>query len=97
MIASEPKQNGNGKHTAKPPRELSPSTVDEFGRLDRLVEEYAAKLTGRDSPQQTYAAGDADRMNPVPKGINPLGTDADYHYRNGRRLNLALNARFALC
>jgi hypothetical protein len=23
-------------------------------------------------------------MNPVPKGIDPLGTDADYHYRTER-------------
>jgi hypothetical protein len=29
----------------------------------------------------TYTAGTCDRMNPMPQGIDPLGTDADYHYR----------------
>lgn len=68
----------------QPPRTISPKAVEEFRRLNSLVEDYAAKLQGRDGPQQSYAAGDADRMNPVPRGINPLGTDADYHYRTER-------------
>lgn len=76
------KANGNGRITL-PVKEVSPASVDEFRRLNELVADYAEKLKTRD-PQQTYLSGDADRMNPVPRGINPLGTDADYHYRTER-------------
>jgi len=54
--------------------------------LDRLVELDRAHFERRQEREaaSTYTAGTSDRMNPVPKGVDPLGTDADYHYRTER-------------
>lgn len=52
-------------------------------RISQLEEEYLERRTSRE-PQQSYLAGESDRMNPMPKAIDPLGTDADYHYRTER-------------
>jgi hypothetical protein len=52
-------------------------------RIADLEEEYLEARKDRE-PQQTYFAGESNRMNPVPKGIDPLGTGADYHYRTER-------------
>lgn len=57
--------------------------TDILQRLIDQEERYTERQKSRD-PQSTYLAGDSDRMNPVPKGIDPLGTDADYHYRTER-------------
>lgn len=54
--------------------------------LDRLLEldrQHYGRQKDRDA-QSSYAAGESGRMNPVPPGIDPLGTDADYHYRTQR-------------
>jgi hypothetical protein len=56
------------------------------GPLDILERIAELDLAFRERRQEreassTYAAGTSDRMNPMPKGIDPLGTDADYHYR----------------
>lgn len=52
-------------------------------RLNKLDEDYRSAAKERDA-QSSYLAGDSGRMNPVPPGINPLGTDADYHYKTAR-------------
>lgn len=52
-------------------------------RLIQADEAYWLKRHQRDA-QSSYRAGETSRMNPVPKGIDPLGTDADYHYRTER-------------
>jgi hypothetical protein len=56
---------------------------DLINRLVKLDAEYYAKRSERE-PSSSYNAGNADRMNPVPKGIDPYGTDADYHYSTER-------------
>jgi capsid protein len=35
-------------------------------------------------PKSAYSAGETSRTNPVPRGVDPLGTDADYHYATER-------------
>jgi hypothetical protein len=55
-------------------------TPEILTRIIELDAEYFARRQQRE-PQSSYKAGTVDRMNPMPKGINPLGTDADYHYR----------------
>lgn len=63
---------------------------ESHGTIERIVsleDSYWAKRRERDA-QNTYHAGESDRMNPVPKGIDPLGTDADYHYRTSRNYYL---------
>jgi len=52
-------------------------------RIRELDEAYFTQRRDREAAQ-TYAAGTSDRMNPIPRGIDPLGTDADYHYRTER-------------
>lgn len=52
-------------------------------RLLRLDEERFARRQ-QQGPQSTYLAGETDRLNPVPRGVDPYGTDADYHYRTER-------------
>ncbi len=56
---------------------------DIMDRIASLDGDYVEKRKGRDA-ESSYLSGESDRMNPVPKGINPLGTDADYHYRTSR-------------
>lgn len=58
-------------------------TNETLERIAALEEGYWEKRSQRE-PQSTYLAGESDRMNPVPKGIDPLGTGADYHYRTER-------------
>jgi hypothetical protein len=60
---------------------------DLMDRITSLEGEYLTKRKGRDA-ESSYLAGESDRMNPVPKGINPLGTDADYHYRTSHNYYL---------
>jgi Phage portal protein, lambda family len=54
-----------------------PELVERLFDLDR---QYFERRQNRE-PASWYKAGTVDRMNPVPKGVHPLGTDADYHYR----------------
>lgn len=56
---------------------------DVLNRLVEIERDYAEKRAGREA-QSSYLAGESDRMNPIPRGIDPLGTDADYHYRTSR-------------
>lgn len=51
--------------------------LDRMESLDRLHVERQNEMEMR----STYASGETSRMNPVPRGIDPLGSDADYHYR----------------
>lgn len=59
---------------------------DILERLTRLDQEYFEARQQRDALnlQSSYSSGETSRMNPVPRGIDPLGTDADYHYRTER-------------
>ena len=57
------------------------SKLDAIDRLISLDKQYWTNRKERESFDQSYAAGEHSRMNPVPRGIDPLGTDADYHYR----------------
>ena len=54
--------------------------------LDRLVELDRQHFAKRDRSEasNSYSAGESSRMSPMPKGIDPLGSDADYHYRTER-------------
>lgn len=62
---------------------------DLFERLVNLDEHYFAGRAAREPvPKNTYLAGESDRMNPTPKGIDPFGTDADYHYRTAKNYYL---------
>jgi len=71
MIARANNMNGHGG---------AGSALQELDRLFELDWAYFDRRQEREAAS-TYAAGTADRMNPVPQGIDPLGTDADYHYR----------------
>lgn len=57
--------------------------ANDLERLAALDEQRFERLRTRDV-QSSYLAGESNRMNPVPKGIDPYGTDADYHYRTER-------------
>ncbi len=65
--------NTNGHAGGRLPAEI----IDQVFELDR---ERFERRRDREAGS-TYAAGTVDRMNPMPQGIDPLGTDADYHYR----------------
>jgi hypothetical protein len=54
-----------------------PSIINRLAELDR---EYYEKRKAND-PASWYAAGEAGPLNPIPRGINPFGTDASYHNR----------------
>ena len=56
---------------------------DLYARLHELDAAWWASRQSRE-PASTYAAGTSNRMNPVPSGIDPLGSDADYHYTTER-------------
>lgn len=60
---------------------------DVLERIANLEEQYFERRKSRD-PQSTYWAGESSRMNPTPRGIDPFGTDADYHYRTARNFYL---------
>lgn len=62
------------------------ATGNKFELIERIVNleaEFLTKRKDRDA-ESSYAAGESGRMNPVPLGVDPLGTDADYHYRTER-------------
>ena len=73
MIASAHNANGHANGSA-------------LSLIDRIVELDTAYFERRQDREaaSTYTAGTSDRMNPVPKGVDPLGTDADYYYRTER-------------
>jgi hypothetical protein len=73
MIANAHNTNGHANGSAL-------SLVDRIVELDTA---YFERRQEREAAS-TYTAGTSDRMNPVPKGVDPLGTDADYHYRTER-------------
>jgi hypothetical protein len=56
-------------------------------RLAALEEKYFEARKDREATQ-TYLAGETDRMNPVPQGVDPLGAGADSHYRTERNFFL---------
>jgi hypothetical protein len=66
-------KNGHGKMNGK--------AGNLLGRIFELDRQYFERKSHAKESQATYASGESSRMNPVPKGINPFGTDADYHYR----------------
>lgn len=78
MISAVNGQSSNGHASSDriPKGAAEPDIIDRLMELDR---EYYTNRKSRDA-QSTYSAGDSDRMSPVPRGVNPLGTDADYHY-----------------
>lgn len=82
--------NGNGHAASSHPTRREQGEAaraarvqEHLERIARLEEDYQAKRKGRD-PRSSYASGEINRMNPMPSGIDPLGTDADYHYRTER-------------
>lgn len=88
MTASNGQRNGvhQGRPTGQASRGPAPRLLEQHETLDRLLEldlAHYAKRRQRD-PQSSYLAGESGRMNPVPYGIDPLGSDADYHYRTER-------------
>jgi len=68
--------NGNGRAGGH-------DIIDRLADLDSQYWE-ARKQREDFEIRATYASGETSRMNPVPRGIDPLGTDADYHYRTER-------------
>jgi len=61
------------------PMERMASVEDRIAELDR---KYFESRKDRIEVESSYASGEATRMNPAPRGIDPLGSDADYHYRS---------------
>lgn len=57
------------------------SKPDAINRLLELDRQYLESKKDREGFEQSYSSGEQSRMNPVPRGVDPLGTDADYHYR----------------
>ena len=55
-------------------------TLEKLAELDRS---YFEQRRLRE-PKNIYAAGETNRMNPTPRGVDPFGTDADYHYSTER-------------
>lgn len=51
-------------------------------RILELDKKYFESRKQRSEVESTYASGESSRMNPAPRGIDPLGSDADYHYRS---------------
>lgn len=52
-------------------------------RMRELDEKYFELRSQRETTfASSYASGDVSRMNPAPRGVDPLGSDADYHYRS---------------
>lgn len=56
---------------------------DVVSRLVDLDTRYFEARKNRDI-SASYLAGESSRMNPTPAGIDPLGSDADYHIRTER-------------
>src|SRR5688572_28225742 len=81
MMAVNGQANGHARH-------------DLLTRLIELDEQFLSRRKERDA-ESSYAAGESGRMNPVPQGIDPLGTDADYHYRTERNYFLMVERRRA--
>lgn len=52
-------------------------------RIGRVEREHLERSRDRE-PSSSYASGNTGRNNPVPNGIDPLGSDADYHYSTER-------------
>jgi hypothetical protein len=52
-----------------------------LARLIELDRAFFERKTQEKEAASVYASGESSRMNPVPRGVNPFGTDADYHYR----------------
>lgn len=71
-------RRGHNGHAASP--YAKPRETDVLERLFRLDEQRLSRQREQ-GPTSLYASGESGRMNPVPHGINPFGTDADYHYR----------------
>lgn len=67
--------NGNGR--------AAPELLTRLADLDAR---YWQARKERDvyEARSSYASGETSRMNPVPRGVDPLGTDADYHYQTER-------------
>ena len=81
MIASAHNANGSTRLAAS-----GHANGSALSLIDRIVELDTAYFERRQEREavSTYTAGTSDRMNPVPKGVDPLGTDADYHCRTER-------------
>jgi len=65
----------------------------QFSRLLREVESMDSVLAESIREERTrasrdatnsYYAGESGRLNPVPSGVQPLGSDADEHYSSDR-------------
>ena len=81
MIATNGKVNGKANGHTEPSSEL----FEKLFQMDNETRVRLDRLTTRDSdPKGSYYAGESDRMSPVPRGVNPLGTDADAHYQTER-------------
>ena len=80
MIATNGKLNGANGHT-----EHSSELFERLFQMDFETRSRLDRMTTRDmEPRGSYYAGESDRMSPVPRGVNPLGTDADSHYQTER-------------
>ena len=56
---------------------------EDADRIRSLDERYFELMRSRDVEfNSSYASGETSRMNPAPRGVDPLGSDADYHYRS---------------
>jgi len=80
----------NGRQPAK----TAPAAQGQHETLNRLLEldreHYAKRAAAPQDPQSSYLAGESNRMNPTPAGIDPLGSDADYHYGTARNYYLMM-------
>jgi len=65
--------SGNGRFSA---------LLREIADMDRQLAEAVREERQRAShePEASYYAGESNRFNPAPAGVQPLGSDADEHY-----------------
>jgi len=72
--------NGHRHHGAGRARKNGHAQPNLLDRLTKLDRQYTERRKAAE-PASWYNSGQAGPLNPIPVGINPFGTDADYHYR----------------
>lgn len=71
----------NGRRHRPAPQAQTHETLERLLELDRA---HYAKRADAKGASNSYLAGESNRMNPTPVGVDPYGTDADYHYSTER-------------
>jgi len=66
--------------------EAAKTLLGRLEAIDSNIAERKQYVSEKDyhDAKSSYSAGESGRMNPIPSGVDPLGTDADYHYQTER-------------